>query len=202
VTQASISYRRNEAPSRGLAATGVFFIKWVLAIPHLLIVGALQGLTQVLAYIGYWIVTLTGSYPPGFLPLIDMAFRWSARAWGWIAGITDEYPPFEGDPADYPIALNLPRPDQPSKGWAVAGIFVVPKLVWLIPHVIALVFVNIGAVFAIWFGYLAAMFTGRLSPGIQDYVASTIQWNARTTAWLVGLTDEYPPFALDARPGA
>jgi hypothetical protein len=199
MSQVRVTYRHNESPRRGLAATGVFFLKWLLALPHLLIIGALQSLAQVLAYIGFWIVALTGTYPPGFLPLIDMAFHWSARAWGWISGIADDYPPFEGDVDGYPVGVVIPRPEQPSKGWAVAGILVFPKLFALLPHVIALVFVNVAAGFAMWFGYLTAMFTGRLSPGIQDFLASTMQWNARVIAWLVGLTDEYPPFALDAR---
>jgi hypothetical protein len=200
VTQARILYRHNQAPRRGLAATGVFFVKWILAIPHLFIIGALQGLAQVLAYIGYWIVALTGTYPRGLLGLIDLAFHWSARTWGWIAGISDDYPPFEPEPRDYPVGLELPRPDTPAKGWAVAGIFVFPKLFALLPHVLVLIFVNLAAAVAMWFGYLVAMFTGRLPAGIQDFLASTLQWNARIYAWLVGLTDEYPPFRLDAMP--
>lgn len=200
MTQANIVYRHNEAPSRGLAATGVFFVKWVLAFPHLLIIGALQGLAQVLAYIGFWIVALTGTYPTGLLSLIDLAFQWSARVWGWMTGINDVYPPFEAEPEQSPVSLELPRPDSPSKGWAVAGIFVIPKVIVLIPHFIVLTFVLIGAAFAMWWGYLVAMLTGRLPRGIQDFLASTMQWVARVYAWLAGLTDEYPPYRLDARP--
>jgi hypothetical protein len=200
MSQVRILYRRNEAPRRGLAATGVFFVKWILAIPHLAIIWALQALAQVLVYVGYWIVALTGAFPRGLLALIDLAFHWSARTWGWISGIADDYPPFEAEAPEYPVGLELPRPDDPSRGWAVAGIFVFPKLLALIPHAFVLIFVGLAAAVAMWVGYLVAMFTGRLPAGIQDFLASTIQWNARLYAWLAGLTDEYPPFRLDAMP--
>jgi hypothetical protein len=202
MAQVRIVYRHNEAPNRGFAATGVFFIKFILAIPHLMIMGALQALTQVLAYVGFWLVALTGSYPTGLLSLIDTAFQWSARGWGWISGITDDYPPFDEEAPDAPVSLELPTPDQPSKGWAVAGIFVVPKLIVLIPHLVALAFMTIAAVLAMWWGFVMVMFGGRLPGGIQDFLAGTMQWWARVYAWLAGLTDEYPPFRLDARPTA
>jgi hypothetical protein len=61
---------------------------------------------------------------------------------------------------------------------------------------------TIAAVLAMWWGFVMVMFGGRLPGGIQDFLAGTMQWWARVYAWLAGLTDEYPPFRLDARPTA
>jgi hypothetical protein len=201
VAQATIAYRRNEQPNRGLAAAGIVLLRIVIGIPHLLIAGALSSLAQVLAYIGFWIVALTGELPKGMVSLIEMAFRWSARTWGWVVGIADDYPPFDLD-TEYRVDMRVPVPENPSRGWAIAGILVFPKLFVLLPHAFVLVFVNIAAALGAWFGHVFAAVTGRLPYGLQDFLAGTIQWNARVYAFLTGLTDDYPPFGLEVSPTA
>ena len=56
------------------------------------------------------------------------------------------------------------------------------------------------AMIGMWVGFIVVAFTGRLPDGIQDFVAGTFQWMIRATAWVTGLTDEYPPFSLDVTP--
>lgn len=200
MNQVRMIYRHNETPSRGFAATGVFLIKAILAVPHLLIMAALQSLAHTLTYIGFWLVALTGQYPTGLLSLINQAFQWSARGWAWIAGIEDAYPLFDAEPSNPTVSLELPTPTNPSKGWAVSGIFLIPKAIVLIPHLVALAVLTVVAGFVMWWGFVMVMFSGRLPGGIQDYLASIMQWWARVYAWWAGLTDNYPPFKLDARP--
>jgi hypothetical protein len=203
VTQAAIAYHYNEKPRRGLALAGALFgLKAILLIPHMIIIGVLQYLAMAVGYIGFWIVALTGKFPVGLQNLIAMWLRWGARSYGWLAGITDEYPPFETDPQGFPIDAVLPVNSSPRKGWAVAGIFVFPKGICLIPHMFLLWFVMVGVVFATWFGYLAAFFTGSLPKGIQDFVAGAMQWYTRVMSWFLGLTDEYPPFGVAITPAA
>ena len=202
MSQVRIIYRHNETPNRGFAATGVFLIKAILAVPHLAIMAALQGLASILIYVGFWLVALTGQYPTGMLSLINTAFQWSARGWAWIAGIEDVYPPFDAEPPKASVSLELPTPTNPSKGWAVSGIFLVPKLIVLIPHLVALAVLTIVAGLVMWWGFVVVLFSGRLPGGIQDFLASIMQWWARVYAWWAGLTDDYPPFTLDARPSA
>lgn len=197
----ALVYRHAVNPSRGLAATGIFLIKPILALPHLFVASALSSLTQILAYIGYWMVAITGSMPSGIYQLIEISYKWNARAYGWIVGYTDLYPPFETHP-DYPLDVKMEPNANPSKGWAIAGILVFPKFFVLLPHFIALSVVAIGVVFATWFGYFAVLFTGSLPVGIQDFVAGFMQWGIRVTAFLAGITDEYPKFELKASPAA
>lgn len=187
-------YRHAQNPHRGLAATGIIFIKWLLAIPALAIVSALSSLAWVAGYIGYWVVALTGAFPGALYHFIELDFRFSARAYGWIIGFTDTYPPFELEP-DYPIDLRMEKPTAPSTGWAWAGVFLL-KFVVLIPHFIALAFVAIAMLISVWFGYFVVLFTGKLPVGIQDFAAGTIQWGFRVNAFLFGITDDYPKFSL------
>ena len=196
----TLHYRHNTDPDRGLATAGIFFLKLLLVLPHAIITGILNNLAAILAYFGYWVVAFTGKMPQAVHRFAEISFGWNARMWAWLAGIVDLYPPFETDP-DYPVSFPLAKPENPSRGWAVAGIFFLKFLVAL-PHIIVMALLAVAAMVAMWFGYIVAAFTGRLSTGIQDFVAGVIQWNFRVYAWLAGFTDEYPPFSLEATPSA
>lgn len=198
MNELTLEYRHNTDSHRGLAATGVFLIKILLVAPHAIVVNILQNLTMLLGYIGYWVVALTGSMPQATHRLADITFGWQVRTWSWFAGIVDVYPPFETDP-DYPVALPAPKPEDPNRGWAIAGIVLV-KLLALIPHLIVLLFLGIGGVIAMWIGFVVALFTGSLPTGLQDFFAGVMQWIIRVQAWAIGITDEYPPFSLEAHP--
>jgi hypothetical protein len=98
---------------------GLVFVKWLLAIPHLIIVALLVGSTvRWLAFdrdwIGFdlaggggllWILVLvagvmllfTGRYPPNLFYLIVGFNRWVYRVVAYVALMTDDYPPFRLD---------------------------------------------------------------------------------------------------------
>lgn len=195
----TLRYSRNTNPSRGLAATGIIFIKFLLAIPHLMVVSVLSNVASLLAYIGFWIVAFTGKMPQATHRLLEISFNWSVRTYAWVFGLDDTYPPFETDP-EYSASFPVPRPENPSKGWAVAGLLVFPKAFVLIPHFFVLIFLMVGGMLALWFGYLVTALTGEYPRGIQDFLAGIMQWVLRLQAFFTGLTDEYPPFSLAATP--
>jgi len=197
--QAQIVYRHNTEPKRGLATAGIFLFKAFMAIPHLIIVSALSNLAFATAYVGYWVVAFTGRLPGSFQDFTAWYLRWQTRTFGWYFGAEDGYPPFEVG-ASYSLDMRTPRNESPSKGWAVAGIFVIPKAIAAIPHFIVLA-ILLPVMFVItWFGFIIAAITGKLPVGIQDFTAGVLQWEARVVFWFYGMTDAYPPFALKAAP--
>ncbi|OFW67790.1 MAG: hypothetical protein A2Z12_07655 [Actinobacteria bacterium RBG_16_68_21] len=197
MSKPTLVYRHAEQPGRGLATAGIFLIKALMALPHLIIVGVLQNLAWAVGYVGYWIVAFTGKMPTGIFQLIEISMRWSARSYGWLIGYTDAYPPFEIAP-EYPVDVQVTAPENPSKGWAVAGLLFVPKGLAALPHLFVLAFLDVAAVFAVWFGYIATAFTGSFPVGIQDFVAGVLGYNYRLWGWVLGLYDEYPEFTLKA----
>ncbi len=81
--------------SRGLALAGIlYFIKGLMALPHLIIVGVLGYAAAIAAWVGFFIVAFTGKLPEGLHDFLVGVNRWNVRVYAWFAGLTDKYPPF------------------------------------------------------------------------------------------------------------
>lgn len=112
-------------------------------------------------------------------------------------------PPPTGEPAGagppigdvYPVRLTVPR--QPSYHRLL------PFVKWLLafPHYIVLFFLGIGAFIALFVAFFAVLFTGRFPEGLWTFVTGVYRWTYRVEAYVLLLTDEYPPFSLEDDPG-
>jgi len=102
-------------------------------------------------------------------------------------------------PGQYPVNLDIAYPESSSRILAVFSIpFFLIRLVLLIPAMICIYFVHIAAFFVVWIAFWAVTFTGHYPRGMFDFVTGSLRWNTRITAYLYGLTDQYPPFRLRA----
>ena len=74
---------------------GLPLVKWLLAIPHYIVLAVLGIAVAVLAIIGWFIVLFTGQLPPWLFDFIVGVLRWSNRVTGYAyILVTDIYPPF------------------------------------------------------------------------------------------------------------
>jgi hypothetical protein len=89
-TESDTSPDRN----RVLGVAGIFGIKFLMALPHFIIVGVLSLAALVVGWVGFWIVAFTGSLPEGIHSFISGTLRWAGRTMAWLTGLTDRYPPF------------------------------------------------------------------------------------------------------------
>jgi hypothetical protein len=78
---------------------GMPLIKWLLAIPHWLILAVLY-FVSFFAVIGAWFAILfTGRYPRGIFDFVVGVHRWGLRVEGYaVLLVTDRYPPFSLEP--------------------------------------------------------------------------------------------------------
>lgn len=83
-----------EPQDRVMAILGILLIRPILAIPHFFVLFWLTLGTVILMWVGYIIILITGSLPLSMHLYFVGFHRWWARAWGWTAALTDEYPPF------------------------------------------------------------------------------------------------------------
>jgi hypothetical protein len=100
-------------------------------------------------------------------------------------------------PQTYPIRLEADYPPESSRPLAFCGIvFLLPKLILLLPHIVVLYFVNIAVFVAVYISYWVVLFTGQYPRGIHEFAVGALRWQVRTSAWFFSLTDQYPPFSL------
>jgi hypothetical protein len=168
---------------------GLIFIKWLLIIPHLIVLTLLGiglGVTTIFAWFA---ILFTGSYPRGMWDFAMTVLRWSARVQAYTYLQRDEYPPF-GD-ADYPVLFQMEYPARLSRGL----IFI--KWLLIIPHVIVLYILQLISRFVLFIAWFAILVTGKFPRGMFDFVTGVARWTNRVIVYELLLTDVYPPFSMD-----
>ncbi len=70
------------------------FIKFLLTIPHWVILAFLFLVAIILLFIAQFAILFTGSFPAGMHKFMVGVGRWSARVNAYVYGLTDIYPPF------------------------------------------------------------------------------------------------------------
>jgi hypothetical protein len=77
--------------------TSFFLIRFILAIPHLVVLSFLAIAAFVVWFIAAFAILFTGVWPEGMLRFIVGYMRWSLRVNAYFFLLTDEYPPFSLD---------------------------------------------------------------------------------------------------------
>lgn len=126
----------------------------------------------------------------------DWNFRltaFSLRVAAYAFLLTDEYPSTDEDQG---VNLQMEYPDAKAElnRW-------LPLVKWFlaVPHYVILAFLSLAAVVVILVSWFIILFTGRLPKGLFDFVTGVMRWYVRVLAY-AGLlvTDQYPPFSLEA----
>jgi len=193
-------------PERTLDRLGTAF-RLVLAIPALIVLGAVSGQTWQWNY-GQGRAAAAGAGGLLFFgPLLLIVFRqkyprwwfdwnlelqrFSNRVWVYLTLLDDRFPSTDEHQS---VHLDYPFPDVPRdlNRW-------LPLVKWLLalPHYVVLFFLDIAALVAVVVAWFAILFTGRYPRGLFAFVEGVIRWHNRVVAYaLVLVTDEYPPFRL------
>lgn len=108
---------RGDYPESDLSRA-LWLVKWLLAIPHIIILVFLFIAALVVWVVAFFAVLITARYPRG---LFD--FTVGVMRWGWRVGFyafspvaTDRYPPFSLQPDDdYPADLHVEYPERLSR---------------------------------------------------------------------------------------
>jgi hypothetical protein len=172
-------------------------VHWLLAIPHLLIVQALQQVTQAVAVICWCAILFTGELPAGLAGFQCLVIRYSARVYSYVFWLREPYPPFEftmtgADPRTDPVRVDL-QPSLTNRNRLTVGL----RLIWIIPAVLFAIVLGIATSVVLLVGFFAVLFTGRWPEGLRRFLVGSGRYFVRLTAYGYLLTDEYPPFALE-----
>ncbi len=70
-------------------------VKWLLAIPHFIVLFFLNLGALVAAIIAWFAILITGRYPQGLFTFVEGVMRWDNRVTAYaLTLVTDAYPPF------------------------------------------------------------------------------------------------------------
>ena len=72
-------------------------VKWLLAVPQVLLCWSMEPLLQVLCLIAALTLLFTGTIPRGAFDLLMGMVRWRYRVAAYVSLMRDEYPPFRMD---------------------------------------------------------------------------------------------------------
>jgi hypothetical protein len=193
----------------------LWLVKWLLAIPHVIVLVFLWVAFVLLTVVTLVAVVFTGRYPHRIFRFNVGVLRWSWRVGFYTHSAlgTDRYPPFTlSDVPDYPARLEVEYPQALSR-----GLVLVKWWLLALPHYLVVAVFAGGA----WAGYNALaddaswifgsgliglltliagvvlLFTGRYPQPIFDLVLGLNRWVFRVVAYAALMTDAYPPFRLD-----
>jgi roadblock/LC7 domain-containing protein len=169
-------------------------VQWFLAIPHWIIAGVLGYAGGAVVIVSFFAILFTGDIPQGLFNFQVMTLRYRARATAYTIFLHDKYPPFDftasaSDPGGDPVTLSIDH--RPLNRW-------LPLVKWLlvIPHIVVIVVLAIGAfVMAVW-AFFSVLFTGKYPPTAQSYTIRFNRYTTRVQAYIYLLTDQYPKFGL------
>ena len=192
---------------------GLWLVKWLLAIPHWIILGLLWMVYAVLTVVAFVAILVTGRYPRGLFDLNVGILRWTWRVQFYATSAigTDRYPPFTLDHADYPADLDVAYPERLSRGLVLVKwwLLAIPQLI-----IVAILVGSYGGgdwdAPPVWVGGLVGaltfaaglllLFTGRYPTPLFDLNVGLNRWVFRVLAYVSLMTDDYPPFRLDQGP--
>ncbi|MCZ7532061.1 MAG: DUF4389 domain-containing protein [Acidimicrobiia bacterium] len=193
-----------------------WLFKWLLAIPHFIVLFFLWLGFMVLTVAAGFSILFTGRYPRSIFDFNVGVLRWTWRVSYYTYGAlgSDRYPPFTLAETDYPATFDVEYPEKLSR-----GLVLIKWWLLAIPQYLIVGFFTTGLIgwatraggsgrVAITFGgglisllvLVAAfilLFTGRYPRPLFDFVIGLNRWAYRVWAYAALMRDEYPPFHLD-----
>ncbi len=204
-----------EAPLDPELSRWQWLVKWLLAIPHLIVLAFLWLALVVTTFVAGIAILVTGRYPSSLFHFAVGVLRWSWRVdfYAFSGGPgTDRYPPFSLAPDDsYPARLEVVEPPRLSRGLVLVKWWLLAIPQYLVVAILVGGAWGTGSVdepqgtlgllsLLAFVAVVVLLFRGAYPRSLFDLVVGLNRWIYRVAVYALLLTDEYPPFRLDQGP--
>lgn len=157
-----------------------------MVIPQLIVLWLLGIAAMVIVIIGWFGALFTGRLPVFAADFLTGYLRWLIRVYAYMLLLTDVYPPFTLDDADYPVRVAV----MPGRLNRLAVLF---RFFLLIPCWIVQGIVAYGAYTIVQFvSWLIVLISGRMPEALYQALAAALRYQIRTLAFALMLTSAYP----------
>src|SRR6516225_9461618 len=161
-------------------------IRLLMVIPHFIVLWALGIAAYVVVIIGWFGALFTGRLPGFAADYLAGFVRWQTRVFGYTILLTDVYPPFTLDDADYPVRVAV-RPGRLNR---LAVLF---RFILLIPAWIVVAVLSYGAFTIVQLvSWLIVLTSGRMPDSLYQAMAAALRYQVRVTGYWFMLTSAYP----------
>ena len=158
----------SEQRDRTSSALRIFY-----AIPHLIIVGALNYFAQLLAVVQWFIILFTGKRNRGLWNLGRGVLDWQARVITYVGLMYDAYPNFGFEKGAEPVAFGLDFEESADRLTNAL------RIIWAIPALVIMIGLAIAGQVVTIVSWFAILFTGKHSQGMFDFLMKAHRYGAR-----------------------
>lgn len=167
-------------------------VRWVLLIPHLLILWILGVLVAISALVSWIPILFLGRLPDTFVDLYVLTYRWTVRVGAYAVLMVEPYPPFS-PAAPYPVDISVVAGTSINRLWGIPFLGFWVRSILVIPHAIVLFVLGIGIAFAMLVTWIPVLINGRFPQLGYDLFGSYLRLSTRVTLWTLFVPTPYPP---------
>jgi hypothetical protein len=196
----AVPSRRVEVWFTGVAEQSrlTVLVRLILMIPQILVLVLLAIALVFVAIIGWFAALITGRLPEWAYTFMSGLIRWGVRVQAYYFLLTDRYPPFSFDDADYTVRIVFPPPGELNR---LAVLF---RIILVIPATVFQQIVYYGLtlplLLAVW---VIVLVSGQMPQPLYTAYSALLRYQTRHAGYFLMLTSEYPWGMLgDVPPGA
>lgn len=165
----------------------------ILIVPAYLLVALLAYPLYFAIFLSWVIVLIRGRHPTWMFTFVVAQLRIVTRIYAYFFLLTDRYVVFEGE---HPLSLDIDYPERTSRRQLVLW-----KLIASFPHFLVLQLLYAAALAISFVGWISIVFGGTYPKGLHGFATGVLRWQMRVVAYVLSLTDVFPPYSIDAAAG-
>lgn len=167
---------------------GSVFFRWLMLIPHYVVLYFLGMATAIVGFIGWLGALFTGRLPEFAVTYLTGYIQWTTRVQAYAMLLTDAYPPFslDDDPA-YPVRVAVPPADKLNR----AAVFF--RFILVFPANLLAGLVTSGGMTIVGFiAWLITLVSGQLPASLHQAYTAILRFTLRVNCYFYMLTAAYP----------